>query len=51
MLDAILRRFIERTLSSYEAELELERGPTETFQALLRASRYGSMAQSTARRS
>ena len=38
MLDAILRGFIERTISSYEAVLAQERGPTETFEALLRAS-------------
>lgn len=38
MLDAILHGFIERTISSYEAVLAQERGPTETFEALLRAS-------------
>jgi AcrR family transcriptional regulator len=38
MLDAILRDFIERTLASYEGVLAQDLGPTETFEALLRAS-------------
>jgi TetR/AcrR family transcriptional regulator, cholesterol catabolism regulator len=38
MLDAILRGFIERTLATYQAVLERGMGPTETFEALLRAS-------------
>ncbi len=44
MLDAILSEFIERTLTGYEAVLEQGRSPTETFEALLRAS-LGSMGE------
>jgi len=38
MLDAILRDFIDHTLASYEAVLAQGRAPTETFEALIRAS-------------
>ena len=38
MLDAILRGFIDHTLASYEAVLTQGRGPTETFEALIRTS-------------
>jgi AcrR family transcriptional regulator len=44
MLDAILSEFIERTLAGYEEVLERGCSPTETFEALLRAS-LGSMTR------
>jgi AcrR family transcriptional regulator len=47
IIDAILSRFIARSLAAYEAVVAEGRGPTETFEALVRTS-LASMVDSRA---